>query len=400
MSAKPITFNIYYGTCTNTAKKFASETHELLLQNNYSSRVRTCNSFNKAEFLKQRLIIVFCANTGSGEPADTAKQWWAWFSTLKRNSLPNTNFAVFGLGNKAYPTYNNMGLTIDARFAECGATRFIPFANSDSSEGKHQEHFRKWLAKFPTQARRVYTLVENDMKKRGDAVAAAEMAKLKKENAEKTARMAKKTKEKAEKAETLRSSEGELEVIPEVEVIHATRGLGDESVLPQTFVKSTGSVLVGPEQIRARRLIVVAENDGSPLHSMMRLPPAHANGIRNSGATNENNPDTSENSEEAENARNELRCVVVGPDAQALITACDEIRKLDSWKIVATLPGQLTEETGKMAAELINLRQLIPVTVSFTAALSPQLPSHDERMEHHVLRKVPIVGIRGLCPDQ
>jgi sulfite reductase alpha subunit-like flavoprotein len=59
--------------------------------------------------------------------------------------LSHLQFAVFGLGNKTYEHYNSVGVTVDRRLAELGATRVVPLGLGDD-DSSLEDDFAAWRA--------------------------------------------------------------------------------------------------------------------------------------------------------------------------------------------------------------------------------------------------------------
>ena len=57
--------------------------------------------------------------------------------------LRDLDYAVFGLGNKQYEHYNNMGRFVDAAFAKCGASRITPIGLGDDDDDLEGD-FETW----------------------------------------------------------------------------------------------------------------------------------------------------------------------------------------------------------------------------------------------------------------
>jgi NADPH-ferrihemoprotein reductase len=76
---------------------------------------------------EEKLLVFTVATYGEGEPPDNAQEFHRWLMDDERPSdlLSNTRFAVFGLGNKTYEHYNQMGKEVDRRLKQLGGTRLV-----------------------------------------------------------------------------------------------------------------------------------------------------------------------------------------------------------------------------------------------------------------------------------
>merc|ERR1719253_1674755 len=76
---------------------------------------------------------------GSGDAPTSAS-----VSALRHSSfLKDVDYAVFGLGNKQYEHYNNMGRFADAALEECGASRIVPIGLGDDDDDLEGD-FETW----------------------------------------------------------------------------------------------------------------------------------------------------------------------------------------------------------------------------------------------------------------
>lgn len=379
------TFNIYYGSSTDTAKKFASDTKEYLLGRNYQVKMLPCNKFDKQVFLKHRIIIIFCSNTGSGEAPKTATTWWDWFRAQRSGCMSKTRYAVFGLGSKAFTTFNRMGKQIDEQFKKVGAKEFAPLTLSDSSEGRHTTQFRAWLAQLGPRVEEVHASfkdVPSEVKKPAPAIKPQASGSPKIPIRLPSVYSHKRDTCGSTAAATEDDMSAQSEIIPELEVVNAHRGGWVEALSPTYFISGTGGSVV-KDTIKARTIVIVVSNQ-DPLHDMLHVPPSrqsYSSGVasRESAA--------------------ELRCVLVATNLELLAGAADQLRKRGIWKIVATMRGLLNEELGMRAADIV--KEMDPLRVTMSLRGKPcSMPIHDDKMDRDVLRKVEILGVRNLCREE
>lgn len=92
-------------------------------------------------------LAIFCLATyGEGDPTDNAQEM---FEFLGRGDadLAGIHYAVFGLGNKTYEHYNEMGIFADKKLEELGANRVAELGLGDD-DGNLEEDFMLWRESF------------------------------------------------------------------------------------------------------------------------------------------------------------------------------------------------------------------------------------------------------------
>ena len=107
---------------------------------------------------KSRSKAVFLMATyGEGEPTDNARQFVDWMkekagidNLYKLDDVGASNdegleldYAVFGLGNKQYEHYNNMGKFVDVALAKVGGSRIVPIGLGDDNDDLEGD-FENW----------------------------------------------------------------------------------------------------------------------------------------------------------------------------------------------------------------------------------------------------------------
>ena len=66
---------------------------------------------------------------------------------LTHHRLQGLNFAVFGLGNRTYEQFNEVGKYMDKAFAALGGSRVCPLGEGDDNDDI-EEDFSKWCERF------------------------------------------------------------------------------------------------------------------------------------------------------------------------------------------------------------------------------------------------------------
>eukprot|EP00921_Rhytidocystis_pertsovi_P025388 GHVQ01040979.1.p1 GENE.GHVQ01040979.1~~GHVQ01040979.1.p1 ORF type:complete len:527 (+),score=63.91 GHVQ01040979.1:140-1720(+) len=141
---------VYFGSQTGTAECFAQE----LLEESEAYGLRDVTvvdleDFDPEEFVQQTWVVLLVATYGEGGPTDNAVQADKWWSSEERETdcLSTMNFSLFGLGNRQYPDYNEMGKNVERHMKRLGATEFCIRGEGDDDEDSKAD-FASWKKLF------------------------------------------------------------------------------------------------------------------------------------------------------------------------------------------------------------------------------------------------------------
>ena len=154
--------NIYYGSQTGTAARFArtlakkgKERGMTILPTlppslfsinlqllptipffpGFKAKAIDLEDFKPVDLAMSPLVIFLMANYGEGEPTDNAVEFNKWMTntnkTVRATYLSNVSFTVFGLGNRHYEFYNRMGSFVDVSHTN-DLTSSLPHLSLDS----------------------------------------------------------------------------------------------------------------------------------------------------------------------------------------------------------------------------------------------------------------------------
>ncbi|KAI6649241.1 NADPH--cytochrome P450 reductase [Oopsacas minuta] len=147
---------VFYGSQTGTAEAFASRIAKECKGLGLGAFIydpEDCDEWDQlAQFRDMnnsvgQVMAVFCMATyGVGDPTDNSIEFIDWLKSTDLN-LSGLSFAVFGLGNKTYEFYNEIGRIVDKRLDTLGATRLCPRGEGDA-DGNIEEDFLKWRDVF------------------------------------------------------------------------------------------------------------------------------------------------------------------------------------------------------------------------------------------------------------
>eukprot|EP01128_Nolandella_sp_AFSM9_P005097 TRINITY_DN2418_c0_g1_i1.p1 TRINITY_DN2418_c0_g1~~TRINITY_DN2418_c0_g1_i1.p1 ORF type:complete len:674 (+),score=168.86 TRINITY_DN2418_c0_g1_i1:118-2139(+) len=128
----PVTL-IFYSQ-TGTAEDFTERLSEELETYGFAPTIHDAEEYETDDMEDESsVIIMFAATYGEGEPPDNAVDFHDWFMDEDREDdlLEGTSFAVFGLGNRTYDKFNEMGNDLDRRCEELGSKRIIEVGQGD-----------------------------------------------------------------------------------------------------------------------------------------------------------------------------------------------------------------------------------------------------------------------------
>lgn len=135
---------------TGTAEDFATRFGEDAGNFGFSPDVVDVESAADSadELANENLIVFFAATYGEGDPPDNAIEFHNWLMEKESGFFTSkTKFAVFGLGNKTYDKFNEIGKAIDKKMEELGAHRIQPLGCGDDDDNNEND-FLIWKKSF------------------------------------------------------------------------------------------------------------------------------------------------------------------------------------------------------------------------------------------------------------
>ncbi|KAK9840231.1 hypothetical protein WJX74_005974 [Apatococcus lobatus] len=144
-----------YGTQTGTAERFAKQLKSDLQQqyaDTHEFVVEDVEDYEHEElFPKEKLVFLFVATYGDGDPTDSAIKFNKWLTETAKAAteddgpqlLTGVKFSVFGLGNKQYEHFAAMGKRVNDCMLQLGAQEVCPRGDGDDDEDI-DEDFEKW----------------------------------------------------------------------------------------------------------------------------------------------------------------------------------------------------------------------------------------------------------------
>uniref|UniRef100_A0A914VWA6 NADPH--cytochrome P450 reductase n=1 Tax=Plectus sambesii TaxID=2011161 RepID=A0A914VWA6_9BILA len=142
---------IFYGSQTGTgeelAGRLAKDAHRYGLKALVVDPEEVeIDEFPRIAEIENSLVILCMATYGEGDPTDNAQQFHEYLQSGD-HELQGIRYAVFGLGNKTYEHYNEVGIYFDKRLEELGAERVFELGMGDD-DGNLEEDFMRWREAF------------------------------------------------------------------------------------------------------------------------------------------------------------------------------------------------------------------------------------------------------------
>ncbi|CAJ0962742.1 unnamed protein product, partial [Mesorhabditis belari] len=131
-------FLIAYGSHTGQADSIAHQLQEKCELLGFKPRLFSLEENGKSFFIeKESLVVVIVSSTGDGDPPENAARFLRKISarSLDANYLSDLSYALLGLGDSNYSTYQGTPRKVDKNLARLGAKKIIDTAEADDEIG-------------------------------------------------------------------------------------------------------------------------------------------------------------------------------------------------------------------------------------------------------------------------
>lgn len=136
-----VTVTLISASQTGNARRLAEQLRDDLLAAKLSVNLVNAGDYKFKQIAQERLLVVVASTQGEGEPAEEAVALHKFLFSKKVPKLPETAFAVFGLGDTSYEHFCQAGKDFDNKLAELGAERLLDRVDADV---EYQESAQQW----------------------------------------------------------------------------------------------------------------------------------------------------------------------------------------------------------------------------------------------------------------
>ena len=138
--------HVLYGSQTGNAEDIAKDINEKIQKEGIKSTCTTLNAAKKVNLKESaKFLVIVCSTTGNGDAPENADAWWRTVKlrSAAKDMFEGISYTVLGLGDTNYDKFCHMGISIDKRLSELGATRAVPVCCADEATGL-EEVVEQW----------------------------------------------------------------------------------------------------------------------------------------------------------------------------------------------------------------------------------------------------------------
>ncbi|CNH15275.1 sulfite reductase subunit alpha [Yersinia aldovae] len=136
-----VTITLISASQTGNARRLAEQLRDDLLAAKLNVNLVNASDYKFKQIAQERLLVIVASTQGEGEPAEEAVALHKFLFSKKAPKLPETAFAVFGLGDTSYEHFCQAGKDFDNKLAELGAQRLLERVDADV---EYQESAQQW----------------------------------------------------------------------------------------------------------------------------------------------------------------------------------------------------------------------------------------------------------------
>ncbi|MDN0094755.1 NADPH-dependent assimilatory sulfite reductase flavoprotein subunit [Yersinia rohdei] len=152
-----LTITLISASQTGNARRLAEQLRDDLLAAKLNVNLVNAGDYKFKQIAQERLLIIVASTQGEGEPAEEAVALHKFLLSKKAPKLPETAFAVFGLGDTSYEHFCQAGKDFDNKLAELGAERLLNRVDADVEYQASAQQWRQQVvaalqARVPSQS--------------------------------------------------------------------------------------------------------------------------------------------------------------------------------------------------------------------------------------------------------
>lgn len=139
-AAAPIT--LLSASQTGNARRLAEQLRDDLIAAQLDVVLVNAGDYKFKQIAQEKLLLVVTSTQGEGDPPEEAIALYKYLFSKKAPALPDTQFAVFGLGDSSYEHFAKTGKDFDSRLAALGAQRLHDRVDADVDYPSQAEAWR------------------------------------------------------------------------------------------------------------------------------------------------------------------------------------------------------------------------------------------------------------------
>ena len=126
--------HIFYASTGTTATKLAERLRKKVSQSGRAGQYDTLNAIEFKSLAREDTILMVVATTGNGDFPSNGVVFEETFDALRKKYAKKKlglNYAIFGVGDSGYSTFNSAAIKLDQLFQDIGGSAVAPLVKSD-----------------------------------------------------------------------------------------------------------------------------------------------------------------------------------------------------------------------------------------------------------------------------
>lgn len=122
---------IISGSQSGNARRLSEQLRDALIASSIDVVLFDARDFRFKKISTIKFLVIIISTYGEGEPPEEALSLYKYLFSKKAPIMKNTNFSVFGLGDRSYKYFAKAGKDLDNRLVELGACRLFERVDAD-----------------------------------------------------------------------------------------------------------------------------------------------------------------------------------------------------------------------------------------------------------------------------
>ncbi|PLK58898.1 assimilatory sulfite reductase (NADPH) flavoprotein subunit [Candidatus Palibaumannia cicadellinicola] len=147
-AVSPQVITVLSASQTGNARRLAEQLYEDLRAAQLGVVLINAGDYKFKQISQEKWLLIVTSTQGDGDPPEEAVALYKYLFSNKAPALPDTKFAVFGLGDSSYTHFAKIGKDFDSRLAELGAQRLYDRVDADVEYQEPADSWRSEIVKF------------------------------------------------------------------------------------------------------------------------------------------------------------------------------------------------------------------------------------------------------------